>query len=47
VSSGPLGVQKANKRTVARSLFSTKLDAILAYFATSKEQIGFAGKKVS
>ena len=37
------GVTYAKHRSVNRALFLTKLDAVLGYFARSKEKIGFTG----
>jgi hypothetical protein len=36
----------AKHRSVNRDLFLTKLDAVLGYFARSKEKIGFTGPKL-
>ena|ERR1700730_779153 len=42
VSTGPAGTKYAKERAVKRSLFLTKLDAVLGYFTSTKDKIGFA-----
>jgi hypothetical protein len=45
IMTGPRGTVRAKTRSVERSLFLTKIDAVLGYFAGGNGPIGFTGPR--